>query len=335
MTIITEEIKRYKAITNNDTTGNGGRMSTNIITSNVRNALFPNVSEAERTSGITRWRKFFIKIANDDDLTFYNTKYHLTSISTADDYIAVTSGNQINTQGDLSSPRIYGCGSLAANISSGDSIITVNIEGENSTAWNNLNIFNTVVADNIIWIGDGTNNEYFENVSATKSNNTYTLTLNSGDTVANSYSNTDTHIASCINTGDIACSFDTVVVTSTAGTFDTATYPIILDNIGTVYDSWTLTFTNATTYSISGLYEGALGSGGNISSNASPINPFFAKKYFTIPYTAFGGTFATGDTITFKTYPAAIPIFMREIVPAGTVSSANNTWSDRLIGESA
>lgn len=335
MPIISSEIKRYKATVNNDTTSNGGRMSTNLITSGVRNAVFPNVSESERTTGITRWRKIFIKIANDDDLTFYNTKIHLTNTTGADDYITISSGTQTNIQSDLSSPRVYGCGVLASNIASGASTITVNIEGANSTAWNNLNIFNTSVADNIVWIGDGTNNEYFENVAASKTDNTYTLTLNTGDTIANNYSTASTYVASCINSGDIACSFDSVVVTSTAGTFNTTTFPILLDNIGTVYDSWTLLFTNATTYTITGLNEGALSSGGNTSSNASPTNPSFAKKYFTIQSGAFGGTFVAGDTITFKTYPAAVPIWMREIVPANAGSFANNTWTERIVGESA
>jgi hypothetical protein len=113
------------------------------------------------------------------------------------------------------------------------------------------------------------------------------------------------------------------------------TFPILLDNIGTVYDSWTLLFTNATTYTITGLNEGALGSGGNTSTNASPINANFAKKYFTIQSGAFGGTFIAGNTITFKTYPAAIPIWIREIVPANSGSYANNTWSERIVGESA
>jgi len=335
MAILSNEIKRYKATVNNDTTSNGGRMSTNLISSGVRNAVFPNVSESERTAGITRWRKVFIKIANDDDLTFYNTKVHLTTTTGADDYITISSGTQTNIQSDLSSPRVYGCGVLEANISSGATSLTVEIEGDNSTAWNNLNIFNTSIADNVIWIGNGTTNEYFENVSASKTDNVYTLTLNTGDAIANSYTTTNTYVASCINTGDISCSFDSVVVTSTAGTFNSTTFPILLDNIGTVYDSWTLLFTNATTYTITGLNEGLLASGGNTSSNASPTNPNFAKKYFTIQSGAFGGTFVAGDTITFKTYPAAIPMWIREIVPANSASFANNTWSERIVGESA
>lgn len=335
MSIVSTEIKRYKASVNNDTSANGGRMSSNIINTGVRNALFPNVSETERTSGITRYRKYFIKIANDDDLTLNNAKVHLASVTPSDDYVTIFAGTQNGVYSGIGTPRQYGCGVLAANISAGASVITVTIEGANSTAWNNLNIFNTSVADNTIWIGDDTHEEYFESVSASKTDNTYTLTLNAGDVTSYGYSTTNTYVASCINAGDVKCEFDSVVVTSTAGTFNYSSFPILLDNIGTVYDSWTLTFTNATTYTITGAYEGLLGSGGNISSDASPINPTFSKKYMTIQYGAFGGTFATGDTITFKTYPAAIPIWCREVVPAGTASYSGNNWFDICVGESA
>ena len=329
MAIIANEIKRYKATTNNDTTSNGGRMSTNLIVSGVRNAVFPNVGDTERTSGVTRWRKIFIKIANDDDLTFYNSKVHMTKTSNADDYFSICEGGHDDVYSDLSSPRMYGVGVLESAVTAGDSEITVTIE---NTA---MAIFNTSSADNVIWIGDGTNNEYFENVSASKTDTTVTLTLNTGDVLANSYSTSDTYVASCIDTGDIAANFNSVDITSIAGTFDSSTYPIVLDNIGTVYDEWTLEFTNATTYTITGANEGLLSSGGNTSGNASPINSNFAKKYMTIDYRAFGGNYVAGDTIEFTTYPAAISIWYKEVVPAGAVSAANNTWSERIIGESA
>lgn len=335
MAIQSSEIKFYKAYVNNDTSSNGGRMSNSVISSGVRNAVFPNVSEAERTSGVTRWRKLFVKIANDDDLTFANGKTMLTSTTGSDDYMVIAAGNDYNVYSAIGTPRIYGCGVLNANVSAAATSITVAIEGADSTAWNNLNIFNTSTADNIIRITDGTHAEIFENVSASKTDNVYTLTLNAGDALGNSYLTTNTYISSILNAGDVKCSFDSVVVTSTAGTFNYTNFPILLDNIGTVYDTWTLTFINATTYTITGLSEGLLASGGNISSNASPTNPNFAKKYMTIQSGAFGGTFATNDTVVFKTYPATIPIWMREIVPAGSASYANNTCPLYVIGESA
>ena len=329
MAIITAEIKRYRAAVNNDTTSNGGRMSTNLITSGVRNSVFPNVSESERTAGITRWRKIFIKVANDDDLTLYNSKVYLKSITGAADYVTICEGNDNNVYSDLSSPRMYGCGVLTTDIAVSDTEITLLVEDTS------MSIFNTASADNVIWIGNGTTSEYFENVTAVKTDDSFTLTLNAGDVLANIYSTSNTIVASCIDAGDIACSFDSVSVTSTAGTFDDTAYPILLDNIGTVYDSWTLAFTSASVYTITGASEALLASGGNISTPASPINSSFAKKYFTISSGAFGGTYEIGDTITFKTYPATIPLWHKEVVPAGAASYSNNTWTETCIGESA
>jgi len=329
MAIIGTEIKKYKATVNNDTSANGGRMSNVVATSGVRNNIFPNVSESERTAGIVRYRKTFVKIANDDDLTAYNMKVHLTNTTGADDYVTIFEGTDDDTYADISSPREYGCGALESNITASDTTLTVQVEDAA------IDIFNTSSADNIIWIGDGTNDEYFENVEASKVDDVYTLTLDTGDSISNSYSTTNTYVSSCIDAGDVKCSFGTVVVTSTAGTFDHSTYPILLDNIGTVYDSWTLTFTNATTYTIAGANEGAMGSGGNTSSNASPTNTNFSKPYFTIDSSAFGGTFEAADTITFITYPATANIWHKETVPAGSVSYSNNTWTERVICESA
>jgi len=329
MAINSNEIKRYKAAVNNDTSSNGGRMSTTQITSGVRNNLFPNVDESERTSGVTRWRKVFVKIANDDDLTAGNTKIHMTSTTGSDDYVSMCTGTDDDTYADLSSPRMYGCGVLESVATAGDTEISVELENAS------LSIFNTVSDDNMIWIGNGTTNEYFENVAASKTDNVVTLTLDSGDSISNSYATSNTYVASCIFAGDIECSFDTVVVTSTSGIFDTSSSPILLDNIGTVYDSWTLTFTSATAYSITGANEGLLSSGGNTSSNTSPTNTSFSKPYFTIQSAAFGGTYEAGDTITFKTYPATQPLWYKEVVPAGAATYSNNTISERVNCESA
>ena len=335
MAIQNSEIKVYKAITNNETSANGGRRSNNLITSNVRNNLFPNVSQTERTDGTTKRRKIFYRVENDDDLTLYNAKYYFKNTSGADDYFVFYVGTNVDTQADLGSPRIYGTGILESNITAGDTTLTVELEVSSVADIANLAIFNTAISDNKIFISDGTHTEYFSAVTASKADNIYTLTLNAGDTIAYNYSTSDTYIGSYVDLGDITTSYTTPVVTSTSGTFDDTTYPILLDNIGTIYDTWTLTFTNATTYTIAGTNTGLLSSGGNISSNASPINSIFNKKYFTIQSSAFDETFTTGDTIIFTTYPAEFSIWIREIVPANSSSYSNNTLIDALIGESA
>ena len=329
MAIIAAEIKEYKAVTNVDGASNGGRMSSNELTSGVRNNLFPNVTEAERTSGVTRWRKMFAKVANDDDLTLMNTYVHLTHTTAADDYVSIVEGTASNIYSDLSSPREYGVGVLASNITASDTSCTVTIE---NTA---LSVFNTASADNIIWVGDGTNNEYFTSVTAGKSGTTITLTLNAGDSFANSYTAaTPTYVASCIDVGDIECAVSSWTETSTSGTYNESTYPLEMDNIGTVYDTWTLTFSSATNFSVSGTNTGSVGSG-NISGSFAPNNADFTKPYFTINASGWGGTWASGETITFTTSPASQGIWIKKVVPAASSSYSGNSFTIRTIGESA
>jgi hypothetical protein len=329
MAIIGAEIKEYKAAVNVDGSTNGGRMTSNEIISGVRNAVFPNVSQAARTAGVTRWRKIFSKVANDDDLTLENTKIHLTNISSAEDYISIAEGDHDDTYADLSSPQEYGAGELASNVSAGGTEIVVTLEDAS------MLIFDTVSATNVIWISDGVNEEYFENVAASKTDDEVTLTLDSGDTLANDYTTANgTIVASCIDVGDLEASSESWTETSSAGTYDETTYPLVLDNIGTVYDTWTLTFTSATTFSVVGANEGSVGSG-NISTGFAPSNPDFTKPYFTLAAAGWGGTWATNDTITFTTNPAAQGIWIKQVVPAGAASYSGDSWTIRTAGESA
>lgn len=116
---------------------------------------------------------------------------------------------------------------------------------------------------------------------------------------------------------------DVSVVSGTGGTFDNT--DVTLGNLGTVEDTWTLTFSSATNFSCSGLYEGSVGTG-TISSIFAPINnnEGGGSSYFSIAVAAWGGTFASGDTVTFKTRPAAFPFWVKQVVPAGTEQYSNN-----------
>jgi len=62
---------------------------------------------------------------------------------------------------------------------------------------------------------------------------------------------------------------------------------------------------------------------------------FFTKPYFTIPAAAWGGTWANGETVTFITHPASIPIWEKRVIPAGANSLAGNKRIIVVRGESA
>jgi len=146
-------------------------------------------------------------------------------------------------------------------------------------------------------------------------------TINLQNQVAHDYSASNTYVGVCIEAGDIEPSHADVNVTSTNGTFDDS--QMSEDNQGTVYDEWTITFSDSQNFSCSGTYEGDVGTG-SITSDFSPTNPNTGKPYFTIPSGAWGGSWQAGDTVTFKTYPAAFPIWWKEVVPAGAGREENN-----------
>jgi hypothetical protein len=66
-----------------------------------------------------------------------------------------------------------------------------------------------------------------------------------------------------------------------------------------------------------------------------PINPVTGTPYFTLKASAWAGNFQGGNQATFDTIPAAIPLWYRRQVPAGTFSLANDYASLAIHGESA
>lgn len=325
MAIIPSEIKHYKSETVTDTTANGGYMSTVLSTSGVKNNVFPDVTEAERTAGITRYRKVFPKIENDADETLFNSFVHFKDITPADDMMTFFPGTQSDTQGDIGSPREYGAGTLDSDISAGGSTLDVNIEAA-------LDIIQT---GDTIYITDGTNEEYHTNVTAIRTASQIAITLDGGDTFNNSYAAaTPTYISAVYEKGDVKTSFDSWVETSTSGTYDEATYPVEGDNIGGIEEDWTITFTDATNFTCAGARVGSVG-GGSISSDFSPTNTDFTKPYFVLRSAGWGGTWAAAETITFTTHPASIPIWLKMVVPAGASSYSGNTATHTVSGESS
>ena len=82
---------------------------------------------------------------------------------------------------------------------------------------------------------------------------------------------------------------------------------IELSNNGTVEQSFTLTFTSATAFTVTGDVIGSLPAG-DISTQYAPLNPATNAPYLTIPATAWTSA-TTSATLTFDTHPAALPFW--------------------------
>ena len=343
MSIQSSEIKWYKPAVVNDTTANGGAISSDEIVDGVKNNVWPDVPQAERTAGSVKYRKTFIKVANDDDLTLIDPRIFIETHTPGDDSIVLMAGTQTDTQAEADDyTRFYGAGDLDSDASASDGSVTVNVEDGNGSGGHA--IFQN---GDLIRISDkasvdaGSGNTEFLRLAdpggVSWNGNQATLTFDTGVTLANGYAAAATRVASVIEAADIQATFDNWVESSASGTYDESTYPVILDNIGSIEQTWTLTFSDATTFTCAGDGVGSVGGGSIGGGDFAPNNADFSKPYFTLTdgTPPWGGTWAAADTIVFKTHPAAIGIWEKRTVPAGADSLSGNKVIVAITGESA
>lgn len=327
MPISTSDLKWYKPQTIADASANGGRMSATQAPSGVKNNVLPDITLTERTAGVTRHRKVFVKVANAENIPLQNARVFIQQNTPGQDSVTFFPGTQRDTQAGLTgSERLYGGGKLNAHANTGATSIQVATEGA---------ALNVIRVGDLVRITDktsvsGAGNEEFRTVAAVSyAGDVATLTI---DALAYSYSANATVVSSVYQAGTVQASMTAPVVTSAAGAVANSG---TVDSIGTVEQDWTLTFTSATAFTITGDTLGNVGSG-NTASGGAPANPNFAGRvYFSLPASAFSGTFAAGDTVTFSTSPAAIPLWYKHTVPAGAEAISGNQVIVGVDGESA
>lgn len=336
MSILSSELKEYKAAVMDDSAASGGRLTANELVDGVKNNLWPDADSAERTAGSTKYRKTFKKIDNAGNLALQNSVLFVETQSPGDDAVTIFPATQRNTKADITgSERQYGAGQLNADVSAGAGSVDVLVEDP----------ADPIFADgDLIRISDkadveaGTGNEEYIRLASPAglsfAGSVATLTFAAGVTLQNAYTAASTRVAACIEAGDIQTSADNWAETSAAGTYDEATYPPELDNESTVEETFTLSFTGATTFDVIGDTLGNLGSF-STGADCAPNNADFGKPYFTLRSAGWGGTWANGDTVVFQTHPAAYPIWNKRVIPAGAANMSGNNNIVAVRGESA
>jgi len=322
MAFATTDIKLYKSAAANDTDANGGAIGTTLITSGAANNLFPNVLNSERTAGLTRYRKAFIRNVNTGGLTLYNGLIWISTQSAAADYFRLKLGTDSDIQSAADDYTAWkGTGQLKTSVSAAATEITVTYD-----AASGVNDGDTLI------ISDGANTETATVDGAPSwSGNDATITLSAG--LANDYSSsTPTTVATAIELPDLATAQSGWSETSTSGTYDESTYPLTLYNAGTVSDDWTITFTSASAFTVAGAATGSLGAG-SIAADFKPANG--GSYYFELDKDGWGGTWAVGETITFTTTHAGQGFWVKEVVPAGAAAYSNNTFNLTWQGDAA
>jgi hypothetical protein len=327
----TDIVWRRSAVMDVLSPANGGRMTPTPIPSGVKNAIWPDVPHSERVAGSTKHMKVHIHVANEDSLRLIQPRVFVERHTPGDDAIVIFSGTHTDNQSGVSPSRVYGAGGLNNSVLTGATTIEVMTEG---AALDYFKPGDLLRVSNKPSITSPIGNVQYVRIAGggvSYAGDVATLSLESA--LSYDFSAADTRVASVVEPADIVGTFDNVVLTSGSGNFDHATFPILVNSVGGVFDEWTITFTNATTFNCVGANSGAVGSG-NISSNFSPANPAFARPFFSVDRDAWGGSFVAGNTLVFRTLPASFPLWYRRVIPANAASLSGNNCVIGIDGES-
>ena len=113
---------------------------------------------------------------------------------------------------------------------------------------------------------------------------------------------------------------------------------VVPENKGAVTDRLTITFTTTSAFTCTGGLSGinyTSGGGGSRLATFAPTNPNTATPYFTIPASAWSGSFLVGEVFEFDIFEAAQALWVKEFVPEGANSISNNSTWIGIGGESA
>ena len=333
--MLSSELQTFLPAEVSDATTNGGRMTSTQVISGVVQNVWPHVPKAERAAGSRKYRKLFDKVSNDDDETLLNAGYYLDGDTLGEDWAFFYPVDQRDTQVDWvsTSPpsRKFVSGVLKTTIAAIDTALTI-VFKDNEQALE-------VLDADYIRVSDKTDpdqvagNEAFVTISGTPSVSDKEVTITLATAIGFAFTATVTKISIVYEAPvDVECTSEDWTATS-AGTGDADEAELLMDNIGTIEQDWTITFTGANSFTVAGDVVGALAAG-DITVLYAPSNPDFTKPYFSLPTAVWSGTWAALDTLTFTTHPAATPLVQERRVPAGCASLANNRIRKVTIGES-
>jgi len=323
MPISTADIIWRKSAHMSDTPAlNGGRMSPTAATHNLRNDVFPDVRQAERLAGSVRWRKLHLHFAPPDGSQALDVRVVPWRPTPAADTVAMYPGSHTDTESTFTAAlpgRAYGVATLASGLSVGATALTVSLEPGSPTIFTAGDVVYLTTKDSP---NDVAGEEWYTTLAAAAAPSGGTQALTLGAPASVSWP-TGARIASVIAAGDVLPRLDAPpIVTSAGGTIDAG--KLMLYPRGTVWDDWTLSFTSATSFAVSGALTGSLGSATIGYHNA--VHAALGSSYFVLDAGFFGGSWAAGDTVVFRTIPASVPLWLRRAVPAGAPSWADNAW---------
>lgn len=330
------DMRVYRSLAN-------GRKSSQQVVSGVVQNVFPHVTSAQRAAGMTDYAKTHWALANTDNAPLLNPELYLDKPTISpDDYVVMCLLGQRDALVDIGAAieaaDKVGSAVLAADIAAGATSFKVTVKAAAMLPGGADDIFRDGLTVKVCSHADATSGDGAEETKVITGNPTYSgleVTCQVTEAFANSFTADGISRVSGIISpvASLAPSVTVPVKTSAGGVVDTDNYPIGLDNIGTPEEDFTLTWSDATTFSVSGDSLGADLGTGTVGVAFSLVDPATSRIRFTIPAGMLSGSWQAGDTLTFTTSPASIPVGQKRVVSAGAASLANNVASQVLAGE--
>lgn len=120
--------------------------------------------------------------------------------------------------------------------------------------------------------------------------------------------------------------------TPSNGQYNLVSYPIAIDNRGSVPERWKIIFTSTTAFRLLGEHRGQVATG-STAADFSPLNPQSGTPFFTIESDGWGGGWATGNTVVFETEAAAAPLWLIRTVLPGQATVEDDSLKIELRGD--
>jgi hypothetical protein len=304
--------------------GTGGISGSTIQA--VKNALFPDVTSSQRASGHKIGRKVWVHFASADGSVAHQIRIYATPTSAGDALVLRPVGTDRvgEAWSETDAQRIYGAGVLSAGVPAGASTLQVAAESDYTAIG--------FVAGDVICVSakasptDATGAEVFATIaSVTRSGSAVTITTSQPLQLAYA---SGSRVSACMSVATAEPSVEQVSASSGV-TVDLGKISLATTSIAE--DTWTVSFTSATDYTVTGEALGAAGAG---TVGADYVGTGVAAG-LKIQAGAFGGTIASGDTVVLRTMAAAVPVWVIRQVPPGAAAFAQSAGYLMVTCESA
>lgn len=309
MTIEANELGIFRAQRNSDASNNGGRVSLTQIASGVRNGIFPDLESGGTLAGNISIRKVFIKqnLNAVENSSYNNAFVYLKDIGDEDVFIDLAYGTETDTQAGVTFGSIF-TGRVTA----------VDTQANQLTISTNVKPAAPVTTSIIRWRQTGDSMLQVDNATITASTGTSATITNIS---ASDFAVGDIITQRVLFTAQDATDPNNLAprvygATAVGGTLDGTA--VTLAPRAAIAFTINMTFLNSQSFNYSIPALGLSGTG-SIADDLVIIHPEASSqsaenRMLTIPASAWGGTFANGNTASLSVISGNIPLWLRRTI---------------------